>query len=153
MTLKGSISDAAVPVLVDAYRKITGSRFFNLKRTANAETTCKEFVRIAYLVGVTPFMLMEESIGMYGGEWCRETFKTPFPPFNVVVGLKARRRLLKNHKPKIAQTAEALTNQGRDIAHNLVNMMGATGAMELVKGGWPADERLRASVLSFLQEG
>lgn len=149
--IQDRIADGAFDSVTRAYGEATGKRFFRVKRTVAAEATCKEFHRLQFLFGCSTSAVMAEALALYGPEWCMETFKTKFPPFFVVIGERCRKRLIQNHRPKVAQSAESLVLQAKDVARNLVSLMGYDGALALVTEGWPVDERLRAAVFHELR--
>lgn len=148
----GQVGDPAVEAVVNAYRDEIGKRFWRPKITTNLVAYCREFHRLAFLVHLSVRQLMAEACLMYGPEWCKETFNTPYPPFAVVIGEKCRKRLIRQHKPKVAQTAQAIETQGKEIAQNLVNLMGYDAALTIVQEGWPPDERQRAAAFLAIKE-
>jgi hypothetical protein len=153
MGIQETILESAFASVTAAYAEVTGKRLFRVGKTPLVVDTCKEFTRLQFLLHSSTVALMEEAVGMYGREWCMETFKSKFPPFYVVIGEKCRKRLIRNHRPAVVQSAEALKLQGLEIARNLKSLMGDTAALELVTDGWPVDERLRVSVFFALRKG
>lgn len=153
MGIEDRLVDGAYDIVVSAYKGATGLRWFKGKRGPATDQNCREFVRLQFLLKLPVSALMEEALGFYGVEWCQETFKSKFPPFNVVIGEKARRRLVRGHRPSVPQTVASIEIQAKDMAKNLVGCLGKDGALSLVQEGWPQDERLRSAIFFILKEG
>ncbi len=151
--IQDRINDSAFDTVSRAYADATKRpKFWKAKRSEKVEQSCREFMRLQFLLGTSTSALMAEAVGMYNSDWCKEIFKSEHPPFNVVVGEKCRKRLIHAHKPKVAQTAQSILIQGKEIARNLVNLMGKDEALSIVQEGWPQDERLRAAVFLEIKE-
>lgn len=146
------ISGGAFETVSMAYATCTGRRFWKAKHSAKIEQACQEFSRLQFLFKISLTALMHEAVNLYGQEWCLDVFKSKWPPFNVVTSEKCRKRLIHNHRPKVAQTAESITIQAREMSINLVTVMGKAGALSIVQEGWPTDARLRAAMLLKIKE-
>lgn len=149
--LNDKIADGAFDAVANAYREATGKRWFKPKRGEKTEIACREFMRLQFLLKTSTTALMSEAIDMYGGEWCQETFGSKFPPFTVVVGEKCRKRLIHAHKPVMAVTQADLLRQAKEIADNLVTIMGVDDALVIVNEGWPPQEHLRNAIKTAIQ--
>lgn len=151
MGLQDKIMAGAVETVAGAYREVTGARWFKPKVTEKVTAACKEFVRVSFLLSKSVRELMTEAVGLYGKDWCRETFRKPYPPFTIVTGEKCRKRLIWNHRPRIGRTQEMVDAQAREMAENLLALMGREKAIDIVNAGWPVDVKLRAAVLQCLK--
>lgn len=154
MGIQDRINDSAFDTVTRAYAEATKRpRFWKAKRSEKIEQSCREFMRLQFLLSTSTAALMAEAVGMYNSEWCQEIFRSPYPPFNVVVGEKCRKRLIHAHRPKVPQTAQSIEIKGKEIARNLISLMGKDEALSIVQEGWPQDERLRAAVMFEIKEG
>ena len=115
--------------------------------------SAKEFVQLAGRLKKTPRELLEAAIGRYSPEWCKETFKTAYPPFVILVG-KASRKWLAHElgQPAIYKaTGKDLDKQAGEIVNTMLGTMTKDKALELVRGGWPTEDDLRAAVKKMLE--
>lgn len=94
--------------------------------------------------------IMKSAVNLYSPEWLEQTFKTPYPPFPMVVSEAARKRVARGFKPRVKSTPEQLDKQAREIASTLSTTMG-TKALEMAQT-WPSDPDLRELVQKYLKE-
>jgi len=107
---------------------------------------CFQFWLLSLDVKPTLKALMSEAVGFYGDLWCAKVVKRPYPPLTFVVSAQSRNRVMRNNRPRVKPKGQALESEGRALALTLVNAIGEKGVREILDGGWPADELLRAEI-------
>ena len=90
-------------VVVLAYNRHIKLRYNRFGKPISLKGKTKEnaelVIEICRGLGVDVGSYMTKAMSLYDPEWCRSSFGTPWPPFNVVVGPKCRDRVTLQLKP------------------------------------------------------
>lgn len=147
-------SERVIARVVSAYMVAVGRPAYFRMKIKPGSKTADSALQMAALAewAKTPLdQVMKTAIGMYGSDWCQQTFHKDHPPFAVVVSDKCRRRLVKKFSERALMTDGDITNQAREVAANLVAMVGKERALWTVDTGWPTEKRLRDEVKKILE--
>jgi hypothetical protein len=122
------------------------SKFMKVRLGEKTNESVREFLALARRLNQDPEVMLRLACGRYSPDWCKETFKTKYPPFALVVGKASRKwlaRELGTAKRYNATTAD-LEQQAKQIVRTMLGTMSVTDALAVVAGGWPSAPDLRA---------
>ncbi|ANS05716.1 hypothetical protein [uncultured Mediterranean phage] len=122
-----------------------------IPRDSAAAVNASEFVKLANKLTEPLHKLMKMAIERYSQPWCQEKFGKPYPPINVVIGPKNREHLEMQFREEHMTTPEQVKEHAKDIAESMLSTMKKDGALEILDGGWPADDALREEIRRIIE--
>lgn len=142
-----------VQMVVQAYREEIGLKYFRCvpEPGSKTEENVVQFWKMATASGRPVREVVQKAVGLYSPDWCRQTFRRPYPPFNVVTSAKVLRRLERDLRPKERQNDEQNSQAAEEITQMLMSTVGLEDALNIVEGGWPEDKGVREVILSNLR--
>ena len=129
--------------------------FVRVRVGAKTMESVVEFHALAERLKHPTKKLVELACGRYSPDWCKETFKTNYPPFALVIGKASRKWLARELGSPVRYNATAsdLERQAKEVVDSMLAAMKMDQALVLVDGGWPEDPALHAAVVAELRKG
>ena len=132
------------------WKRIIKKPFFRMVIGPKTVDNAVQFYSLSQRTGVTIEALLKEGKDFYSPDWCQETFGSPYPPLNVVVGPKCRKRLNNNHRPVVYGTKNDKRKLAEEIADSLSSAVSPEERKVILDGGWPEDKEIRQMVKEIL---